>query len=624
MHFRVPAFFALLLGTAQAQLTERPGGSEDNPIDTPRDLSGLSLKNPRIRILHTTDASLPGGSMWLQERDPWLAYQWGRSLFQREFRERDGVYGDAGKLDGPLLPDGATRMQTRSHVNSCAACHATPYRDAGAGGTIAKNGGSGRNTPHLYGGGLIEMIGQQLRMEIIRAADADGSGWISAAEAREKRCLIRPLTNGGDLMDFGRFDDTDGDGWPDLNGIVHPVFVDEDGLRMPAARNLTTPGVAGFRVDVQVFGFAHLRAPHRPPLPSTVRAFAANTFDMHIGLQPCDPGGLEDDDGDGFSRPTNAGCPQPATITARDRGRVLTKTGVSTEDPDRDGWCHEISEGEMDVFEWYALNHPAPGRGEITDAVRRGEQHFHSAGCASCHTPDWELKTGSGYAGDRRFFDLEVGWQPERARLEGKLRMLGNKRAGFRVAGIFSDFRWHDMGEEFAQMQYDGTVVRLWRTTPLWGAADSAPYGHDGASPSLDTVIRRHGGEASAAREAFVALPAEARQDVIAFLQSMVLYSTDQVPCDIDGDGRIAEHFIVAGMDTGTERLNPEWLFCTPGRIEGPVKNPRGETVVSFALTNVRPAYGLNLPLLKDRDGDGFPDKMDAAPDEAGFRDGVK
>jgi hypothetical protein len=46
--------------------------------------------------------------------------------------------------------------------------------------------------------------------------------------------------------------------------------------------------------------------------------------------------------------------------------------------------------------------------------------------------------------------------------------------------------------------------------------------------------------------------------------------------------------------------------------------------VVSFALTNVREAYGLGLPLLKDSDGDGFPDKMDAAPDEAGFRDGVK
>jgi hypothetical protein len=278
----------------------------------------------------------------------------------------------------------------------------------------------------------------------------------------------------------------------------------------------------------------------------------------------------------------------------------------------------------MDVFEWYALNHPAPGRGEITDAVRRGEQHFHTAGCTACHTPDWELKTGPGYAGDRRFFDLSVAWQPERARLEGRLHLLGKKRTGFRVTGIYSDFRWHDMGHELAQLQYDGTVVRLWRTTPLWGLADTPPYAHDGASPSLESVIRRHGGEGAASRDAFTALPAAARQELVAFLQSLVLYSVDQVPCDIDGDGKIAEHFLVAGMDTGIERLNPEWLFRTPGHIEGPVRNPRGETVTSFALTNVLQAYGLDLPFLKDTDNDGFPDKMDAAPLDPGYHDGVK
>src|SRR6185295_14912424 len=92
-----------------AQLGERPGNSTDNPVDLPRDLSGLSIKNPRIRIVHTVDPCREGGSMYLQQVDPWLGYQWGRSLTQREFRERDGVYGDAGKLDGLLLPDGATK-----------------------------------------------------------------------------------------------------------------------------------------------------------------------------------------------------------------------------------------------------------------------------------------------------------------------------------------------------------------------------------------------------------------------------------------------------------------------------------------------------------------------------------
>src|SRR3954464_13120486 len=73
-----------------AQLSERPGTSLDNPIDLPRDLSGLSIKIPRIRVLHTKDPTQKGGSMYLQTADPWLGYQWGRFLTQRNFRHQDG------------------------------------------------------------------------------------------------------------------------------------------------------------------------------------------------------------------------------------------------------------------------------------------------------------------------------------------------------------------------------------------------------------------------------------------------------------------------------------------------------------------------------------------------------
>src|SRR5438067_216234 len=132
---------------ARGQITERPGNSRSDPRAEPRDLSGLSLKNPRCRVVHTSDPAKEGGSMYLQTVDPWLGYQWGRSLFQRSFREKDGVFGQTGKLDGNLLSDGVTPMMDRGHVSSCAICHNTPYRDAGAGATIPKNGGTGRNTP---------------------------------------------------------------------------------------------------------------------------------------------------------------------------------------------------------------------------------------------------------------------------------------------------------------------------------------------------------------------------------------------------------------------------------------------------------------------------------------------
>jgi hypothetical protein len=625
-----------------AQLGERPGNSLDNPIDTPRDLAGFSIKIPRIRIVHTTDPSKRGGSMYLQQVDPWLGYRWGWSLTQREFRERDGVYGDAGKLDGLLLPDGATKMMSRSHVNSCAICHNTPYRDGGAGASIAKNGGEGRNTPHMFGTGLIEMIGIQLRLKALALADANRDGWISLEEAKGKRCVLTNLPDGADgertEIDYGSFDDLDGDGKPDLNPVFNPIYVDKDGKRIAFARNLNYPGVAGYTFEVQCYGFGHLYMPFRPPVSTTLRSFIATPFDIHMGLQPFDPTTLNDPDGTGFAQVSNAGVQQCVTAAGKDRGAMRGPTGISKDDPDRDGYCEEITEGDLDMTEWYLLNHPAPARSQITAEVRHGEKVFKEIGCTGCHVPDWHLHEANPaakdytqrYAGDRRFFDLQVGWNEKTERLEGKLVLLADKRGdvtiprrqAYTVRGFYSDLKYHDVGESFYQMQFDGTVVKKWRTSPLWGVGSTAPYGHDGASLSLDEVIRRHAGEALDARKAYTALNREDRRAVLDFLESLVLYQTERIPCDIDGDGKISEHFLVAGMDTGLERFNPEWLFKVPGKIEGPIENVRGEKIVSFALTNVREAYGLDLEFLKDSDNDGFPDVIDPAPFKKGYKDG--
>jgi hypothetical protein len=635
-------FVVFMAIRSAAQLQERPGCSFDNPIDMPRDLSGCSIKIPRIRVVHTIDASKAGGSMYLQEVDPWLGYRWGWSLTQREFRERDGVYGGAGKLDGIILPDGASKMMSRGHVNSCALCHNTPYRDGGAGATIPKNGGEGRNTPHMFGAGLVEMIGLQLRLQALAIADENRDGWISREEAKGKRCILTNLPEGVEgqrtTIDYGSFEDLDGDGKPDLNPLFHPIYVDQYGKRIPYARDLHSPGVAGYTFEVQCFGFGHLHAPFRAPVSTTIRSFIATPFDIHMGLQAFDPTTLDDSEGTGLARVSNPGAQQFVTAAGKDRGSVRGPTGISKDDPDRDGYCEEITEGDLDVAEWYLLNHPAPARGEITENVKQGEKLFAEIKCASCHVPDWHLHAADPgntdyakrYDGDRRFFELRVAFNDKTERLEGKLVHLADQKDGrwlprrgaYTVRGIYSDLKYHDVGEAFYQMQYDGTLVKQWRTTPLWGVGSTGPYGHDGANLSLDEVIRRHGGEALESRKAYLALSRGDRRKVIEFLESLVLYQTERIPCDIDGDGKINEHFIVAGMDTGYERFNPEWLFRVPGKIEGPCDNVRGDRVISFALTNIRQAYGLDLEYLKDTDGDGFPDVIDPAPLKRGFKDG--
>lgn len=637
--------------TVHGQLSERPGCSTDPAIDLPHDLSGLSIKNPRIRIVHTTDPLFEGGSLYLQQVDPWLCYQWGRSLTQRNFRERDGVYGDNGKIEGMLLPDGVSKMMDRSHTNSCGTCHNNPYRDAGAGITMAKNGGSGRNTPHMFGGGLIEMIGQQMRLQLLAIADANRDGWISFDEMKKaKRAILYNMPDGAPgeraAIDFGSFDDEDGNGYPDLNAAIYPIFVDRNGERIAFARNLKFPEVAGYTFQVQVFGFGHLYMPFRPPVSTTLRAFTVAPFDIHSGLQAHDPTLYTSPNRDGLALVSNAGCQQFVTEAGKDRGgvRAPTKTGlpgISLDDPDRDGYCEELSEGDIDTCEWYLLNHPSPTRTKMSSDAVLGEKLFHKIGCATCHVPDWHLHAHNPnakdytqrYDGDRRFFDLQVAWNDKTERLEGKIVYLADKtkdgrwlpkRGAYTVRGVYSDFKYHDLGEDFWQMQYDGSLIKLWRTAPLWGVGHTAPYAHDGASLDLDAVIRRHGGEALGSKVGYVALTDLERKQVVCFLQSLVLYQTDQLPCDMNGDGKIDDNFKVQGMNTGLERFNPEWLFKTPGKIEGPVRNSKGDRIVSFALTNVRQAYGLDLEFLRDSDGDGFPDVIDPDPHKTGYKNGIR
>ena len=67
-------------------------------------------------------------------------------------------------------------------------------------------------------------------------------------------------------------------------------------------------------------------------------------------------------------------CPVPSSSTAggpRDRGAAKDNRGVSVDDPDRDGVLEELTEGDMDLIEFYQLNHPVPAETAITPVRRQ-------------------------------------------------------------------------------------------------------------------------------------------------------------------------------------------------------------------------------------------------------------
>jgi CxxC motif-containing protein (DUF1111 family) len=131
--------------------------------------------------------------------------------------------------------------------------------------------------------------------------------------------------------------------------------------------------------------------------------------------------------------------------------------------------------------------------------VRRGERQFAALGCASCHLP--ALRTADDAAP---------------AVLAGA------------TIRPYTDLLLHDMGEALADQRPDFAASgREWRTPPLWGSGlvptvnGHGEYLHDGRARSLEEAILWHGGEAEAARVAFMALRASERAAVLAFLRSL-------------------------------------------------------------------------------------------------------
>lgn len=65
------------------------------------------------------------------------------------------------------------------------------------------------------------------------------------------------------------------------------------------------------------------------------------------------------------------------------------------------------------------------------------------------------------------------------------------------------------------------TLQREWRTPPLWGVRDTAPYLHDGRAATLEEAIQWHGGEAESSRRAYMKLSRAEKDLILAFLSSL-------------------------------------------------------------------------------------------------------
>jgi mono/diheme cytochrome c family protein len=445
------------------------------------------------------DVMTSGSSIYLINRDPFRSVRRGRQLFQRKFTRAQG--------QGPNEGDGVGDINSNNAIgaglsDSCASCHGRPRGSAGTGGDVDTRPDS-RDSPHLFGLGLKEMLADEITADLRSTRDLA----ITLAQQTKRPMTLKLMSKG---VKYGS------------------ITGNPDG-------SVNTSQVEGVDADLRVKPF------FAEGSTISIREFVVGGLHKEMGLEASS---------------------DPDLLTASAGGRVVTPSGMVLDGskdkispppaPDKDNG-NEIDPALVDHLEFYLLNYFKAGHHQQTVVTDRGRRVFKRIGCSSCHVADLTINH------DRRVADLETDYDPSRAcgpaqdacffnalfataiplvrdvddgsGLPHLKLPLGNS---FLVKDIFTDFKRHDVGLNFYERNWDGTTQTQFLTRPLWGVGSTGPYGHDGRSITLNEVILRHGGEAKAARDKYAGLPSGEQVALQTFLNSLVLFPPDDTASSLD------------------------------------------------------------------------------------------
>ena len=430
-----------------------------------------ALGSPESRI---TQAEIAGGSMSLVD-----IRSAGLKVFATQFRRADGLG------DGPLVPGNTTDPGGRPtlqgngtflRVNgldsqACLDCHSLLSADAVP--VVSGVGGAGGiNNSAIF------------KARAIDVADAAGNGFAGV----DGRVINPPALFGtGAVQQLGkemtaRLQQLKEQALrrPGRRMALKTHGVDFGSVRADAAGNLDTTDVQGIDPDLVVRPFG------RKGEFVTVRDFDLGALAFHMGMQPVEVVG-------------------------------------SDIDADGDGIINEILIGEVSALEIFITTQERPIQRPQNREAAQGLLLFDRLGCAACHIP--ALATLSPYL---TFSYPEVPTDPSRniffaVDLRSAPANLEGTDAGGVLVPLFSDLKRHDMGPGLAEDFHaaTGRQNREFITAKLWGVADTAPYLHDGRAVTLNEAISMHGGEAQAARDAYMDLSVSRKNQVIEFLRTL-------------------------------------------------------------------------------------------------------
>lgn len=447
------------------------------------------------------------------------AFDVGDELFEHRFKANDGAganIGNGERFTRVPRADLKGESQWAAHypkrvtgpnAESCDVCHGTPFGD-GAGPAAMNNirdpQHSGqisnfinRQAPHIFGIGALQRLAEEMTDQLIQIRDET----IQKATTTQSRQTAILISKG---ISFGS------------------ISANADG-------SLDTSAISGIDKDLVV------KPIEWKGITGSIRAFVRDASHNELGMQAVEiTGDNVDGDGDGIANELSVGDITAMVIYQAAQPRPTTKIELANL-----GLIPALSPFEIDT-------------------INTGKKLFAQTGCESCHqskmvlnNPVFTEPSQNKYYREQLFpagmnavtrgvdpsnpisFDLTRDMPDNNIeREDGSTINFGNferDQYGQAIVRLFGDLKRHDMGSELAEsIDEAGTGASTFITKELWGVGSTAPYLHDGRATTLDEAIRLHGGEAEQIKEKYAALKQPEQDAIIAFLENLVLFKTEE------------------------------------------------------------------------------------------------
>jgi cytochrome c peroxidase len=414
----------------------------------------------------------------------------GRELFKAKFTTADGA--GRPKATQAIIPtkrkfgvNPAFSRLSGPDSNSCSGCHNDPVL-GGSGDVVANvfvsegfesaefdttdpSFSSERHTVALMGAGLVELLAREMTADLQAERDAA----VAKARASGQDVEVDLVTKG---VRFGSLK-------AHANGLIDLDSVD------------------GVDADLIVRPFS------RKGVFTSLRQFTINALNVHHGMEASERFGVR---------------------------------WTGSHDFDESGAPDAVRPGDVSALVAFQATLPPPTvKSDLPPdwraAATEGEKRFGELGCASCHRPTLPLKSmiftdpaPYDMAGTLRAGEVRKGIAIDLSKLPFASQLKRNEKGEWLIP-LYSDLKRHlvvdaevaSLGNELQAQRFVERDVFL--TPRLWGVGSTAPYGHRGDFRMLNEIVAAHGGDARFARDAYLGLPKEQRDTVIAFLRSLVI-----------------------------------------------------------------------------------------------------